>query len=200
MKKKLLKIFITVFSVLICLSILSCSKMFDIQPKSAVSADQMYRNVNDADAAVIGIYGKFLNIVDRYVILNELRSDLADVTPNANQYLKQLSTHSVTVDNPYADPRPFYEVILNCNDALKNFDIMRAERKMDEDQYKQRYSDIGALRTWLYLQLGIQYGSIPYITEPFENINDLNDESKYPKISFDVLLDNLILFAEALPY
>src|SRR5665647_2037641 len=122
MKKKLLKIFITIFSAGIFLSILSCSKMFDIQPKSAVSSEQMYRNVYDADAAVIGIYGKFLTIVDRYVILNELRSDLADVTPNANQFLKQLNTHTVTADNPYADPKPFYEVILNCNDALKNFD------------------------------------------------------------------------------
>ena len=184
---------------MICLSILSCSKMFDIEPKSAVSSEQMYRNVYDADAAVIGIYGKFMNIVDRYVILNELRSDLADVTPNSNQYLKQLSTHSVTLDNPYADPRPFYEVILNCNDALKNFDIMRSEFKMTEDEYMQRYSDIGALRTWLYLQLGIQYGNIPYVTVPIENINDLQNESLFPKLGFDQLLDKLIEFTEALP-
>jgi hypothetical protein len=71
---------------------------------------------------------------------------------------------------------------------------------MDEDQYKQRYSDIGALRTWLYLQLGIQYGTIPYVTAPIENINDLNDESKYPKIAFSELLDLLISFTEALPF
>ncbi|MCX6239746.1 MAG: RagB/SusD family nutrient uptake outer membrane protein [Bacteroidia bacterium] len=200
MKKKLSKIFITVFSVMICLSILSCSKMFDIEPKSAVSSEQMYRNVYDADAAVIGIYGKFLNVVDRYVILNELRSDLADVTPNSNQYLKQLSTHTVTVDNPYADPRPFYEVILNCNDALKNFDIMRSELKMTEDEYKQRYSDIGALRTWLYFQLGIQYGNIPYVTEPIENLRDLQNEAKFPRIGFDQLLNNLIQFTESLPF
>jgi hypothetical protein len=200
MKKKLSIQFIGLLSVVISLSILSCSKTFDLLPKSAISSEQMYRNVFDADAAVIGIYGKFLNVLDRYVILNELRSDLADVTPNANRYLIQLSTHSVTEDNPYADPRPFYEVILNCNDALKNFDIMRTEHKMDEDQYKQRYSDIGALRTWLYFQLGIQYGTIPYVTDPIENINDLNDESKYPKIGFDQLLDNLIQFTESLPY
>lgn len=199
MKKKLSIKFIGVLSVVISLGILSCTKTFDLQPKSAISSEQMYRNVFDADAAVYGIYGKFINVLDRYVILNELRSDLADVTSNSDKYLIQLSTHSVTEDNPYADPRPFYEVILNCNDALKNFDIMRTERKMDEDQYRQRYSDIGALRTWLYLQLGIQYGSIPYITEPFENINDLNNSSKYPKVGFNELLDILISFMESLP-
>jgi hypothetical protein len=200
MKKKLLKIFITVFSVVICVSIFSCSKMFDIEPKSAVSSDQMYRNVYDADAAVIGIYGKFLKVLDRYVILNELRADLSDVTPNSDQFLKQLSTHAVTVDNPYADPRPFYEVILNCNDALKNFNLMQSKFKMSADEYNQRYSDIGALRSWLYLQMGIQYGNIPYVTEPIENYNDLQDETKFPRIGFDQLLDNLIQFTESLPY
>jgi hypothetical protein len=198
--KKLFKVFIGVLPVVMGLSIISCSKTFDIQPKSAVTSEQMYRNVYDADAAVIGIYGKFMGLAKQYVILNEVRSDLTDVTPNADVYLKQLSTHSVTIDNPYADPRPFYEVILNCNDALKNFDIMRSELKMDEDQYKQRYSDIGALRSWLYLQLGIQYGTIPYVTEPIENINDLQNEAKFPKIGFDELLDNLIRFTESLPY
>jgi len=200
MKKKLSIKFIGIISIAISLSILSCTKTFDLQPKSAISSEQMYRNVFDADAAVIGIYGKFLNVLDRYVILNELRADLADVTSNADRYLIQLNTHSVTEDNPYADPRPFYEVILNCNDALKNFDIMRTEHKMDEDQYKQRYSDIGALRTWLYLQLGIQYGTIPYVTEPIENIDDLNNASKYPRLGFAELLDVLIQYTETLPY
>jgi hypothetical protein len=200
MKKKLSIKFIGAFSVMFLLSTLSCTDMFDIMPKSAVSSEQMYRNVFDADAAVIGIYGKFLNVLDRYLILNELRADMADVTQNADKYLIQLSTHSVTADNPYADPKPFYEVILNCNDALKNFEIMRTEHKMDEDQYKQRFSDITALRSWLYLQLGIQYGSIPYVTDPIENINDLNDESKYPKVGFNELLDILIASTESLPY
>jgi hypothetical protein len=200
MKNKLSIKFIGIFSVVICLSFISCSKTFDIEPKSAISSDQMYRNIFDADAAVIGIYGKFLNVLDRYIILNELRADLADITPNADEYLVQLSTHSVTENNPYADPRPFYEVILNCNDALKNFDIMLAEHKMDQEQYNQRYSDIGALRTWLYLQMGIQYGTIPYVTDPLENINDLNDESKFPKIGFNELLDVLISTMESLPY
>jgi hypothetical protein len=200
MKKKLSTKSISVISVIICLSILSCTKTFDLLPKSAISSEQMYRNVYDADAAVLGIYGKFLNVLDRYIILNELRADLADVTPNADKYLVQLSTHSVTKDNPYVDPRPFYEVILNCNDALKNFDIMIAEHKMDQAQYDQRNSDIGALRSWLNLQLGIQYGTIPYVTEPIENINDLNDESKFPKIGFNELLDVLITFMENLPF
>ena len=200
MKSKITIKFIGVLSVVICLSILSCDDTFDIAPKDVITYEQMYRNVYDADAVVIGIYGKFLNVLDRYIILNELRADMADVTENADEYLIQLSTHTVTQDNPYADPRPFYEVILNCNDALKNFDLMLADRKLDQSQYDQRYSDILALRCWLYFQMGIQYGTIPYITDPIENFNDLDDESLYPRIDFNELLNTLISTMESLPY
>jgi starch-binding outer membrane protein, SusD/RagB family len=199
MKNKLTIKFIGVLSVVICLSMVSCKKTFDIAPKNVITYEQMYRNIYDADAAVLGIYGKFLNILDRYVILNELRADMADVTDNADQFLIQLNTHTVTEDNPWADPRPFYEVIMACNDALKNFNIMIAEHKIDQDQYNQRYSDIMALRCWLYFQMGIQYGTVPYVTDPIENLAQL-EESIYPWLSFDELLDELITEMESLPY
>lgn len=179
--------------------LISCKKAFDIVPEDALEASQTYRNVYDADAAVLGIYGKFVRLADRYVLLNELRGDLLDVTVNADNYLKQLGTQTVTADNPYADPKPFYEVIINCNDALKNFNSMRDKKSLDNTQYYQRYTDILFLRSWLYLQLGIHYGSVPYVTDALTNINDLKDESKFPKLSFEELLTRLINETEATP-
>ncbi|WEK20176.1 MAG: RagB/SusD family nutrient uptake outer membrane protein [Candidatus Pedobacter colombiensis] len=182
------------------LTSISCKKILDVEPKDKLDVIQTYRNVYDADAAVIGIYGKFMNLAKQYVVLNELRADLMDVTANSDQYLKQVTTSNVTEDNPYADPRPFYEVILNCNDALKNFDVMLRDNKMTVAEYNTRYSDIGAIRSFVYLQLGIHFGRIPYVTDPISNINDLKDESKFPKLTFDQLLDKLITFTDALPY
>jgi hypothetical protein len=185
--------------VLVLSSILSCKKAFDIEPEDALEASQTYRNVYDADAAVLGIYGKFVKLADKYMLLNELRGDLLDVTSNANNYLKQLGTQTVAADNPYADPKPFYEVIINCNDALKNFNIMREKKLLDNTQYYQRYTDILFLRSWLYLQLGIHYGTVPYVTDALTTISDLQDESKFPKLSFEDLLSRLIAETEATP-
>lgn len=178
----------------------SCKKILDVEPKDKLDATQTYRDVYDADAAVIGIYGKFMNLAKQYVILNELRGDLMEVTTNADQYLKQITANTVTEDNPYADPRPFYEVILNCNDALKNFEVMLKDNKMSATEYNMRYADVGAIRSFVYLQLGIHFGQIPYITDPLDNINDVKDESRFPKINFDQLLEKLVTFTEALPY
>lgn len=193
------KITLCAWLVLVLCNLSGCKKAFDIEPEDALEASQVYRNVYDADAAVLGIYGKFVKLADRYVLLNELRADLLDITPKANNYLKQLGTQSVAADNPYADPKPFYEVIINCNDALKNFNLMRDKKLLDNTQYYQRYTDILFLRSWLYLQLGIHYGNIPYVTDALSNIADLKDESKFPKISFDELLNRLIAVTEATP-
>ena len=177
-----------------------CQKIFDKDPKDQLDVTQAYQNVYDADAAVVGIYGKFMKLADRYIILNELRGDLLEYTNNADEYLRQISTHTVTADNPYANPRPFYELIINCNDVLKHFKIMYDEKRLNESEFNQRYSDIGAMRSFLYLQLGIHYGEVPYVTSPIENIDDAKNASLFPRLTLNVLIDSLINFTESLPF
>ena len=88
--------------------IFSCRKMFDQLPKDQVDVSNAYQNVYDANAAVIGIYGKFMNIADKYIVLNELRADLMKPTMNADKNLRDLNEHSEQVGNPWIDPRPWY--------------------------------------------------------------------------------------------
>ncbi|WP_163408533.1 RagB/SusD family nutrient uptake outer membrane protein [Flavobacterium ajazii] len=178
----------------------SCSDYLDVQPEDKLVEEQMYRNIYDADAAVIGVYGKFMALAEKNIILNEMRADLMSTTRNSTPYLKEISEHNVSANNPYANPKDFYVVIQNCNNVLKNFDMMLEKKRFTQEQYNERYSDIGAIRSWVYLQLGIHYGSVPYITESIENIEDAKNISKYPRLPFDQLLDKLILFTENLPY
>ena len=178
----------------------SCKKTFDLLPQAQLDASQMYRNVYDADAAIVGLYGKFTSLAERYILLNELRGDMLEYTDNADEYLRQISTHSVTAENPYANPRPFYELIVNCNDVLKNFNSMHDAKKMKENEFQERYSDVLFLRSFLYLQLGIHYGTVPYVTDALATLDDVNNESKFPRLTFNVLLDSLINVSERATY
>jgi hypothetical protein len=198
---KTTKSILSLVSVMVLLfSLGSCSDYLDVEPQDKLSGDQVYRNVYDADAAVIGIYGKFMGLAEQNVLLNEMRADLMTTTRNSSPYLKEISEHNVSADNPYANPKLFYEVIQNCNDVLKNFDIMLAQKKFTQSQYDQRYADVGCIRSWVYLQLGIHFGSVPYITEPIATLEDVKNISKYPRIPFNQLLDKLVTFTEALTY
>jgi hypothetical protein len=148
----------------------------------------------------VGIYGKFMGLAEQYVVLNELRADLLDVTTNSDENLRQISTHTVKENNPYANPRPFYELILNCNDVMEHFQVMVKEKRMTEDQFNQRYSDIVSLRSFLYLQLGIHFGAVPYVTSSLKSVDEVKNAANFPRLPFNVLLDSLIRVTEAVPF
>jgi hypothetical protein len=183
-----------------CIMLFSCKSAFDLKPQSEVDITDNYQNVYDANAAVIGIYGKLLGIAEQYVVLNELRADLMDVTPNADKNLREISQHNVSLGNPWADPRPMFAIIIDCNDVLFNLNKMLAANRITAVDYNQRYSDVGAVRSWLYLQLGIHFGTVPYVTDPLANIDDLKDQTKFPRLNFQDLLTKLVTFTAALPY
>ena len=200
MKSSIKKIFLNVSllsSMFVATS--SCKKLFDLEPEETLTQEQVYRNLFDADAAIIGLYGKFMNLAKQHVILNELRADLLDVSGGADEQLAQLNNHNVQEGNTYADPRPFYEVILNCNDILKNFKIMLDQNKMKAEEYNQRTADVIALRTWVYLQVGIHFGQVPYTTTTVENMADLSALNAAPKLSLQNLVKELIKTMEAIP-
>lgn len=188
------------FFVLVTVTASSCRNMFDVLPEDAVDESKAWQNIYDADAGVTGVYGQLLSVAGQYEVLNELRGDLMDVTVNSDSYLKQINTHTVTGDNPYANPKPFYAVIQNCNDVMKNLRLMYDSRKIGKSDFDQRYSDMGALRSWLYFQLGIHFGQIPYVTEAIENIDDVKDPAKFRRLNLDELVPELISFMESLPY
>jgi hypothetical protein len=173
--------------------------MLEVANENEVDASQHYNTANDADNAVLAIYGKTMGLVERMVVLGELRADLMDFTPNATFDMVAISNHTAAPDNEYCNMAPFYEVILNCNDALANFDKMLKEKKMSEADYSYRYSDMATVRCWLYLQLAIHFGSIPYVTDPLVTVADLGDPEKFPQKSFDELLQLLTACMEALP-
>jgi hypothetical protein len=186
---------------LLCLTVggFSCKQLLELEPEEVLSAEQMYRDIYDADVALIGLYGKFSTLAKQHVVLNEVRADLLDVTSNADAALRDINEHSVKDDNIYANPRPYYEVILNCNDILKNFKIMLDKNKIKRDQYYQRYADVVALRAWIYLQLGIHYGSVPFITDAVENVNDVKTIAAIPAMPLEQIVKELIKQMEEIP-
>jgi hypothetical protein len=175
------------------------SACLDALDENEVEADKHYNNFNDADNAILGIYGKLMGLAERVIVLNELRADLMTITPNATVDQTAISNHTASADNQYCDVAPFYEVILNCNDALAAFDRMKAENKLSSSDYTYRYSDVATVRCWVYLQLAIHFGSVPYITDPLQTVADVQDASKFPLKSLDDMIATLISCMEALP-
>jgi hypothetical protein len=197
MKKVILMLTPLVFTA--ALTFTSCADMLEVANENEVDASQHFNTANDADNAILAIYGKTMELVDRVIVLGELRADLMEITQNASFDMAAISQHQASPDNEYCNTAPFFEVILNCNDALANFDRMLEEKKMSAADYSHRYADVATVRCWIYLQLAIHFGSIPYITEPLVTVDDLADNSKFSLRSLEEMLPLLIQCMENLP-
>lgn len=191
--------YIWIAAVAVSLGSISCKDMLNVEPSEVLLQEQTYNNRYDAEVAVRGIYGQFVELSEQLIVLNELRADLMDITENSNQDLRDLNEHNVSVGNVYADPLPMYRVINNCNDALANFLRMQEEKSLLEADFNRLYSEVGAIRSYVYLQLAMHFGEIPYVTDPILNYKDLSDKSKFPVLGLPAVVVKLIDFMESLP-
>jgi len=179
------------------LALPSCS---DADIDDALAYDDTYTNSEDADYHILGIYSQFMNLAEQMVVLNELRGDLMTITPNANGYLQQVEANQYSSDNPYFSTQPYYNIIANCNDALVNFDKMLERHDLSQDEYAERYSDVQAMRCYVYLQLAAQFGNVYYLDNSITNLSELQAYQATAKtIGIDELLPKLIDCMEKLP-
>ncbi|MDR2042488.1 MAG: RagB/SusD family nutrient uptake outer membrane protein [Tannerella sp.] len=180
------------------LLLLCSTACIDTVPDEVLAYSDFYTGVNDADNAILGLYGQFMELAGQTVVLNELRADLLDVTNHATIDLQEINLNAPSPNNPWTNVSRFYGVIQTCNDLLYNLDIMLKENKIIQAEYGERYADVAALRTWIYFQLGIHFGQIPYITQPVVTIDNLN-RYKNSELSLNDLLPELIRCMESLP-
>ncbi len=188
------------FPILSLIALGTFSACVDTEIEDALSYDDTYTNSEDADYHILGIYSQFMNLSEQMIVLNELRGDLMSITANANDYLQQVEANQYNAANPYFSTQPYYSIIANCNDALYNFDKMLQRRDLSKDEYAERYSDVQAIRCYVYLQLAAQFGRVYYIDKPFESVAELNEYQKSVQtIGLDELLPKLIGCMESVP-
>jgi hypothetical protein len=144
----------------------ACSDFFDQDSSQVIYADKRHLgNATDTVYSVIGIMNKLQSIADRTILLGEVRGDLIDVTANASADLHELSMFNVSDDNIYNSPRDYYSIINNCNYFLAKADTTLKNNR-NEFIFKKEYAAVKAFRAWVYLQLVLNYGEVPFVVEP----------------------------------
>ena len=134
---------------------------------------------SDADTlwTMAGIMNKMQVLADRTILLGEVRADLVDLTDHASADLRQMANFSITADNQYNRPRDYYAVINNCNYFLARADTSLRDNR-HELIFRKEYAAVKAFRAWTYLQLVLNYGRVPFITEPI--LSQADSERDFP--------------------
>jgi len=167
----------------------SCEDMFDIDSSRVIiESEHNLNSTADSAYTTLGILQSMRQIADRYVILGEVRGDLVEINEYTKTSLRNLSEFNFEEDNEYLNVRDYYAVINNCNYALAKIDTTLSHN--NERVMVDEYAAILGIRAWTYLQLGINYGKVPYYTNPITTVEE--SEREYPELDMKGLAAELI--------
>ena len=159
-------------------SVSACEDFFN-QESDYVVYDEMehLNSAVDSMYSVTGILNKMQELADRTILLGEVRADLVDLTTDASSDLRDLANFTVGDDNMYNRPRDYYAVINNCNYFIAHADTALKNNR-NEYIFMREYAAVKAFRAWTYLQLVLNYGQVPFVTEPI--LSKSQAEQPYP--------------------
>ena len=174
----------------------SCEDMFDIQSNRVVY-DHDINSTADSVYSTLGVLQGMRKIADRYVILGEVRGDMAMINElSAKTSIRNLANFNFDDDNEYLNVRDYYAVINNCNYALAKMDTTLAinnQRVMMDE-----YVALQGIRAWTYLQLAINYGDVYFYTDPVISESDVERVKSEGKKDIKVIAEGLA--PQLIPY
>jgi len=181
---------LAIFSAILILSFGCTDDFFNETAGDRITPDQHYQSMIDANVSMQGAIITLQDAMPKLIMLDGLRSDMMEVTPNADSYLREINYQMISATNPIVNPSDLYKVIVNVNEVLVNIDkVGEKDRNYDE---LTAYSVKGALvgmRAWTYLTLARLYNQVAYIDD---NLTSLPENLSQTVLTKDAILDTLI--------
>ncbi len=193
MKKNLIYTLCILIGGAFCFS--SCEDMLDVDSKR-VQYDFGTLTANDTVYSVLGILKGVQQVADRHVLLGELRGDLLSTTDKAVVDIERIASFDREGESKYNSPKDYYAIINNCNLYLHRVDtsLEHSGKKLMMTEFVA----VKSVRAWAYMQLALNYGRIPYFTEPILTHSEAEKVMKEPKIGIEELAP--ILIEELTPF
>ncbi|MEN8156099.1 MAG: RagB/SusD family nutrient uptake outer membrane protein [Bacteroidota bacterium] len=182
---------------MVLVTLAGCSEdFFTREAGDRITPDQHYTSFRDASISSMGALATLQEAMPRLIMLDGLRSDMMEVTPNADADLREVNNHIFSPGNPYIDPSDFYKVIVNLNEVLANLNRV-AENDVEFDEYSAYYHTgmLLGMRAWVYLTMVRQYNQAAYIED---NLTSLPENLEQNILGKEEMIDTLI--NQLIPY
>ena len=192
------KNFIYSLCMLLCGAIFmsSCEDMIEIE-SDRVDYDMSTLTLNDTVYSVLGILKGVQGVMDRQVLLGELRGDLMVVNEaKAVTDVQKIARFEFDSDNEYLDIKDYYTIINNCNIYLA-----RVDTTLERNNVKlmlREYVGVQSVRAWAYMQLAMNYGEVPFFEEPILTHSLAEEVMTRPMADMNTIAPKLI--ETLLPY
>ena len=123
---------------------------------------------------LMGIVNRMQSLVDRTVVLGELRADLVDLDLTvAKTSLQEVMNNNISTDNEYNRIADYYAVVNACNVYLAYVDSNYVSH--NRKHYEKEIQAVRVFRAWTYLELAKVYGKVPFVLDPVLTSGDADD-------------------------
>lgn len=177
MMKKIISILL--LAVVTSFTFSSCEDMLTGEMDRNVEADEL---ASDTLYAYWGILRGLQDIAERYVILGECRGDLVDGTQFIQDSINAIlnfDPNAVDGSDAYHQISDYYKVINSCNAYLAKCDLGKVNAQSQSLMLKE-YAQIASIRAWVYMQLVLAYGRVPYFEQPMLSTAAMSDFRSAP--------------------
>lgn len=166
----------------------ACTDFFDVTTDDLLNHTEYIDEESEMYAGYIGIMAKVQLIGDKAIYLTDTRGELLETTHNTPSELYRIYNYEDNLSgNSYADPAPYYDVIIACNDyLLKLYDYKEKNpSSINMEHYKGLISSTLRVKAWVYLTLGKIYGRALWFNDPLREKTDL---SQFPLKDLDEIV------------
>ncbi|HBG58643.1 MAG TPA: hypothetical protein DDX07_11590, partial [Porphyromonadaceae bacterium] len=170
------------------MSVYACTDFFDVTTDDLLNHTEYIDEESEMYAGYIGIMAKVQLIGDKAIYLTDTRGELLETTHNTPSELYRIYNYEDNLSgNSYADPAPYYDVIIACNDyLLKLYDYKEKNpSSINMEHYKGLISSTLRVKAWVYLTLGKIYGRALWFNDPLREKTDL---SQFPLKDLDEIV------------
>jgi tetratricopeptide (TPR) repeat protein len=173
MKKKLRisPYILAILSVFLITSYGCKDDFFESTAGDRITPDQHYKSIIDVEVSVYGAFAPFQDVAPKLIMLDGVRSDMMELTPNADLNLREINNQNISANNPYIDAADLYKVIININEVLLNIDKVKGlDKEYDELTAFTYKGALLGLRAYTYLTLVRLYNKAAYFEDNLVSI------------------------------
>lgn len=171
----------------------SCADFFDPSTDDEFNGENGFTSNTEMYTGFLGIMTKMQAVGDKEILLTEPRGELIEVSDESTSELISLYNYDQNLqNNSYANPAGYYEVIIACNDYLKNMEAYKNEPNVDSDAWKALVASTVRTKVWAYKTLAEIYGQAVWFDDAITEVTEIKQGDKFQLLTLSQLVDKCL--------
>lgn len=173
-----------------------CDDFFQPETADALSGDDYMSSLTEMSTGYLGILTKMQAVGDKEIYLTDTRGEMLEPTDQSIAELIALYNYDDDLTgNSYADPAPYYDVVIACNDYLHSMLEFKAnypEVVAETEYFDGLFASAIRVKVWAYMTLAEIYGQAMWFDDPITSIKDVNDTRIFTRMNAAEVVEQCI--------